>query len=63
MDAFAAQLENRLDTSVASVPAAPALHRLNRNEYANAIRDIFAMDVDTTSLLPQLVEFPPEVPG
>jgi hypothetical protein len=53
MDAFAMQLEQRLDTSVASIPAAPALHRLNRNEYANAIRDIFNMKIDTTSLLPQ----------
>ena len=28
-----------------SVPA-PALHRLNRTEYANAIRDLFGMQVD-----------------
>jgi len=53
MDAFAAQLENHLDNSVPSVPASPGLHRLNRNEYANAVRDIFNLEVDTSSLLPQ----------
>src|SRR5262245_52334573 len=29
-----------------------AVHRLNRVEYNNAIRDLFALDVDVTSLLP-----------
>jgi hypothetical protein len=53
VDAFATEVENRLDEAVQPVPFAPALHRLNRNEYANAIRDIFGMDVDTTVLLPQ----------
>ncbi len=28
------------------------LHRLNRTEYANAIRDLLALDVDPTTLLP-----------
>ena len=28
------------------------VHRLNRAEYANAIRDLLALDVDTASLLP-----------
>src|SRR5213075_789913 len=31
---------------------APVLHRLNRTEYANAIRDLLALDVDVASLLP-----------
>src|SRR4029453_10454238 len=30
----------------------PVLHRLNRAEYANAIRDVLALDVDAASLLP-----------
>ena len=35
------------------VPApAPVLHRLNRTEYANAIRDLFGMPVDVSGLLP-----------
>src|SRR5207302_3564558 len=31
---------------------APALHRLNRSEYANAVRDLLALDVDVRTLLP-----------
>ena len=30
----------------------PILHRLNRAEYANAIRDLLALDIDAASLLP-----------
>ena len=33
-------------------PGAPWLHRLNRTEYANAIRDLLALEIDATSLLP-----------
>ncbi|MGV3591710.1 MAG: DUF1592 domain-containing protein [Gammaproteobacteria bacterium] len=53
MDAFAHQLEAVLDEQVKPHPAPPALHRLNRNEYANAIRDIFSLDIDAAALLPQ----------
>ena len=28
------------------------MHRLNRAEYANAIRDLLALDIDATALLP-----------
>src|SRR5437763_6249289 len=54
LDGFAAALEARLDgAAVAGVNLdAPALHRLNRAEYANAIRDLLAIDVDVKSLLP-----------
>jgi mono/diheme cytochrome c family protein len=54
LDAFAADLEGRLDHAVtpgASLDA-PSLHRLNRTEYANAIRDLLALDVDAATLLP-----------
>jgi hypothetical protein len=54
LDAFAAAMEARLDAAVD--PKArldtPALHRLNRNEYANAIRDLLDVEVDVTPLLP-----------
>jgi cytochrome c551/c552 len=54
LDAFASELETRLDR--AAVPGAnlatPALHRLNRTEYANAIRDLLALDVNVATLLP-----------
>ena len=33
-------------------PGRPALHRVNRTEYANAVRDLLALDVDATALLP-----------
>jgi len=47
-------LETQLDTTNASNPFAgrPLLHRLNRSEYANAIRDLLALEVDVSSLLP-----------
>jgi uncharacterized protein DUF1592/uncharacterized protein DUF1588/uncharacterized protein DUF1587/uncharacterized protein DUF1585/uncharacterized protein DUF1595/cytochrome c len=51
-DAIAATLETRLDTAGGAAPGAPALHRLNRNEYANAVRDILGLQVDVTGLLP-----------
>ncbi|HEY7297001.1 MAG TPA: DUF1592 domain-containing protein [Xanthobacteraceae bacterium] len=33
-------------------PGRPALHRLNRTEYANVIRDLLALDIDVSDLLP-----------
>jgi hypothetical protein len=33
-------------------PGHPTLHRLNRSEYANAIRDMLAVEVDVADLLP-----------
>jgi hypothetical protein len=33
-------------------PGRPLVHRLNRAEYANAVRDLLSLDVDVTSLLP-----------
>ena len=47
-------LEEQLDTcrGVRLNPGRPVLRRLNRAEYANAIRDLLGMDVDVTSLLP-----------
>jgi hypothetical protein len=54
LDAFAADLETRLDKAVPPGVGleAPALHRLNRTEYANAVRDLLALDVDVAALLP-----------
>ncbi len=33
-------------------PGAPVLHRLNRVEYANAVRDLLDLPIDATALLP-----------
>ena len=47
-------LEAELDRAARAHPhpGRPLLHRLNRTEYANAIRDLLALDVDASSLLP-----------
>jgi mono/diheme cytochrome c family protein len=54
LDGFASEIERRLDRAV-DVNAGlqtPALHRLNRTEYANAVRDLLALDIDVDRLLP-----------
>jgi mono/diheme cytochrome c family protein len=53
--ALASQLESEIDRAWAASPnpgRTGAVHRLNRTEYGNAIRDLFALDVDVRSLLP-----------
>src|SRR6185295_214311 len=51
---FANEVEKRLDAVAVRTPnpGSPALHRLNRTEYANVIRDLFGLDVDVAALLP-----------
>jgi hypothetical protein len=53
-DLVASQLETALNTAAAFKPnpGRPAVHRLNRAEYSNAIRDLLALDVDGRTLLP-----------
>jgi mono/diheme cytochrome c family protein len=53
-DALVAWLEHTLDKaeSPAHVPDKLALHRLNRKEYRNAVRDLLAVDFDATEVLP-----------
>ncbi len=52
--ALIAGLEANLDkaASAAPNPGRPAVHRLNRAEYTNAVRDLLAMDIDGKALLP-----------
>ena len=46
-------LENKIDTAVIRPQAGRvSLHRLNRREYANAIRDLLGLNVDVAALLP-----------
>jgi mono/diheme cytochrome c family protein len=54
LDAFAGYLEAAIDTAAAAHPnpGRTVLHRLNRVEYGNAVRDLLALDVDVASLLP-----------
>jgi hypothetical protein len=54
LDTFAGAIESALDRAAAASPnpgRAP-LHRMNRAEYENAIRDLLALDVDSSTLLP-----------
>src|SRR5215471_5172527 len=53
--AFTTWLANSLDQAWAARGTTPGrfvVHRLNRTEYGNAVRDLLALDVDVTSLLP-----------
>jgi mono/diheme cytochrome c family protein len=47
-------LESALDRQAAARPnpGSPVVHRLNRAEYGNAIRDLLAIEIDGNSLLP-----------
>ena len=47
-------LEGRLDQAAATPnPGRPVLHRLNRTEYRNAVKDLLSLDIgDVSSLLP-----------
>src|SRR5215471_12854701 len=52
---FTTWLANSLDTAWAARGPSPGryvVHRLNRTEYGNAVRDLLGIDVDITSLLP-----------
>jgi mono/diheme cytochrome c family protein len=52
--AFVADLESVLDRAAVEHPnpGRQSPHRLNRAEYANAIRDLLALEVDSAALLP-----------
>src|SRR5690606_23039849 len=54
LDELTTWLERTLDEAASANPrpGAPALHRLNRTEYANAVRDLLALPVDAASMLP-----------
>src|SRR5262245_13457522 len=49
---FVTWLENELDRGAEPYTPAPGLHRLNRTEYANAIRDLLDLDIDVAKYLP-----------
>ena len=53
-EAVAGFLEKALDAAERAHPdpGGPLLHRLNRAEYANAIRDILDLEIDPAALLP-----------
>ena len=51
-DAMIASFENELDRSAKPFTPPPGLHRLNRTEYANVVRDLLDLDVDASKYLP-----------
>src|SRR5215831_12563368 len=56
VDALVGWLEDSLDRAAAAgpshLPDQIVLHRLNRKEYANAVRDLLAVDFDAATVLP-----------
>src|SRR5262249_53571443 len=54
VNTLAAYLEDSLDKASAANlnPGSVRIHRLNRAEYSNAMRDLFGIDVDAAALLP-----------
>jgi hypothetical protein len=54
LDRLAAHVEGILDKTAVSAPdpGVRVLHRLNRTEYANAVRDLLDLPVDPAALLP-----------
>jgi cytochrome c551/c552 len=54
LEAFAVALEQTLDRGALgkSIPGHKPVHRLNRTEYGNAVRDLLDLQVDATDLLP-----------
>src|ERR1700733_782706 len=53
-EALTVALENELDRAAAAGPklAAPGVHRANRTEYADAIHNLLALDIDPAAYLP-----------
>jgi hypothetical protein len=54
LDSFTTFLENTIDRAAEAKPnpGEATMHRLNRAEYANAIRDILGLEIDATAILP-----------
>lgn len=50
--ALLASLETSLDATRVNPGRTESLRRLNRTEYQNAIRDLLALDIDATTMLP-----------
>ena len=58
IDAFVGWMENKLDAAAATHPdpGFVSLHRLNRTEYARAVKELLDLDVDPSALLPKDVK-------
>jgi len=54
LNGLVAHIESAIDTAAFVTPTlrGPTIHRLNRAEYANSIRDLFSVAVDVGAMLP-----------
>src|SRR5262245_17287520 len=52
LEAFVVWLENELDRTNALRLPPPGLHRVNRIEYTNVIRDLLGLEIDAAKFLP-----------
>src|SRR5689334_13022098 len=52
IQSFATSLEQTVDAKEKPRLEVPKLHRLNRTEYTNALRDLLALELDATQFLP-----------
>jgi hypothetical protein len=52
IQSFVAALETEVDAHAKPDLSVPKLHRLNRVEYGNAVRDLLNLDIDATKFLP-----------
>jgi cytochrome c551/c552 len=54
LDNLVSHLESTIDASALASPVLrkATMHRLNRSEYGNAIRDLFGLEIDVSTLLP-----------
>jgi mono/diheme cytochrome c family protein len=51
-DAHIAALENELDRTAKPFAPPPGLHRMNRTEYSNVVRDLLDLEIDAAKYLP-----------
>ena len=52
MESMITFMEQELDRDAVTNLTPPGMHRLNRTEYTNAIRDVLGLEVDATKFLP-----------
>jgi len=52
LDAMISWLEGEVDRKAETFLPPPGLHRLNRTEYTNAIRDMLSLNIDANTFLP-----------
>jgi hypothetical protein len=52
VEALSFFLENEIDRNAPRHPGAVVMHRMNRAEYANAVRDLLGVEIDPALFLP-----------